>query len=150
MSSSTPFSGLLAIRPTPSARLAAFVAVAHAGAIIALCISGLSPWMKGLLVVVVMVSASQAARKWWITKALQREYTYFIGGDGTWFRQKSDGSTENLAVVPPIYVQPWLIVVRFRTGGPARSLVTLVLPPDSIDADTHRRLRVRLRFPLRA
>jgi hypothetical protein len=25
---------------------------------------------------------------------------------------------------------------------------TLVLPQDSLDADTHRRLRVRLRFPL--
>lgn len=42
-------------------------------------------------------------------------------------------------------VLPWLVVLHYRAEGQWFSR-TLCLPADSLDADTHRRLRVRLRL----
>lgn len=41
------------------------------------------------------------------------------------------------------YVSPWLVVLNFK-GAAGR--FTVILPADSLDKDTHRRLRVRVRM----
>jgi hypothetical protein len=44
---------------------------------------------------------------------------------------------------PSTYVHPWLVVLNFRLAD-RRRLRSLVLLPDTLDADSFRHLRLRL------
>ena len=48
-------------------------------------------------------------------------------------------------LVPGSFVAPWLTVVRWRPEG-ARFARTVLVPPDAVDPDAFRRLRVLLRW----
>lgn len=72
--------------------------------------------------------------------------TIRIGLDGTWRQPLADGSKGRWRPRLPVFVHPWLIVVRLRPldeGTPVRDIVLL---PDSLPAEDARRLRVWLRL----
>ena len=122
----------------PSAILTAFIIAAHALAASPLLFLPL-PWFLALA---------------WLTLvlgALVRELTRhglparrrFVGRvrwgqDGRWQLETGDGRLWPAEAVAAL-VSPWLCIVHWRRPvGGARSLV---LPADSLDADSHRRLR---------
>jgi toxin CptA len=56
------------------------------------------------------------------------------------------GGRLSATLEPYAFVQPWLVIIAYRVRRwPARYLLIL---PDMLDADTRRRLRVRLRMEL--
>jgi hypothetical protein len=62
-------------------------------------------------------------------------------------RVEASGGSGRVAgrLVPGSFVAPWLTVVRWRPEG-ARFARTVLVPPDAVDADAFRRLRVLLRW----
>ena len=63
-------------------------------------------------------------------------------GGSSWELVNRDGASRPARLLPGTYVHPWLVVLRFLTEDGRTSAV--VLPRDSLDADSHRRLRVQL------
>ena len=55
----------------------------------------------------------------------------------------ADGKWHLVDLLPNSFISPWLIVLNFK-GGSGR--YSVILPADSLDKDTHRRLRVRVRM----
>lgn len=147
MPPTAPLAQVLVIRPVRSLCLMLFLAAAHLGAMGAVACTGLAPWIKALSIIALFGAGVVSVRRWRDGNVCDQGATYFLGSDGAWLRRGPAGANERLAVVPPVFVHPCLIVVRLRAESPPRRIRSLVLLPDSVDADTHRRLRVRLRFP---
>ena len=59
---------------------------------------------------------------------------------GKWVLLRGDGTVQETRLLPGCYVHPRLTVLRF-----AGSASSVVLFPDSVDRETFRRLRARLR-----
>ena len=60
-----------------------------------------------------------------------------LGGDGGW---------RTARLLPDAYIHPWLVVMRFLMEEGDMRRCAVVLPRDSLDPDSHRRLRVQLRL----
>jgi hypothetical protein len=65
-------------------------------------------------------------------------------GENRWELFGGDGTGRRACLLPAAYVHPWLVVLRFLTEDKRKCAV--VLPRDSLDPDSHRRLRVQLRL----
>ena len=64
--------------------------------------------------------------------------------DDDWELSTADGSTRKAHLLSGTYIHPCLVVLRFVAEDKHKHSV--VLPGDSLDPDSHRRLRARLRF----
>lgn len=63
--------------------------------------------------------------------------------DGHWLLLTSQGELDDVELLPDSYIHPWLVILHFKhTQG--RSYVPLL--QGMIDADSFRRLRVRLKM----
>ena len=65
-------------------------------------------------------------------------------GDGKWVLCSTNGENHEAKLLPLSYVHSWLVVLRFVTDD--KRYCTVILPPDALDPDSHRRLRARLRL----
>jgi len=63
--------------------------------------------------------------------------------DGTWIYTDLRGARRNVSYWKAVWVSPQLILIRLRPDQ-GRRWVTLVLCGDSVSAELHRELRVRL------
>lgn len=63
--------------------------------------------------------------------------------NGAWWLINNNGTKMQGKLLPESFVKPWLVVLNFRTGS-WFSTKSLILPPDSLDPDVARRLRVHL------
>ena len=124
------------LRPRLSRRLAAFIALTHAGA------AGLYPGLAGLLAL-----AGRGAwpdRVVWPLAGIDPPLaTHPLGGargllgeDG-WELTLGSGRRVQARLAPSTYVGPRLVVLNFR--GPSWRRCSLVLPPDALDPDLLRR-----------
>ena len=66
-----------------------------------------------------------------------------LDSDGNWWLIFNDGTKLQGKLLPESFVKPWLVVLRFKTGA-WLSTKSLILPPDSLDRDVARRLRIHL------
>lgn len=66
-----------------------------------------------------------------------------------WWLQQGQGPWQPIMLRPASLVLPGLVVLRYRQPGQWFDRA-LCLPADSLPAETHRRLRVRLRFARQA
>ncbi|MEN8177816.1 MAG: protein YgfX [Pseudomonadota bacterium] len=66
-----------------------------------------------------------------------------LDADGSWWLIVNNGAKIEGKLLPKSFVKPWLVVLNFRTG-PLFSARSVVLPPDSLDPDLARRLRIHL------
>jgi hypothetical protein len=64
--------------------------------------------------------------------------------DGAWFLQDNEGALREARLLPSSYLHPKLVILNFALGSRAGKR-NLVLCPDSLDAQTLRRLRQHLR-----
>ena len=70
-----------------------------------------------------------------------RSFTWLTGSDCR--LQPVRGPARRVRLSGAAFVQPWLVILGYRAGRWRRRY--LLLLPDMLDADTLRRLRVRLR-----
>jgi toxin CptA len=64
--------------------------------------------------------------------------------DGDWLLETVEGKQLAARLHESTYVHPWLVVLNFRQEG-ERGMLSFTLPPDALDAQTFRELRVRLK-----
>lgn len=132
----------LRLEPRRSRRLLSAILTAHVVGLIVVFFAGIPGLLRLVLGLCVVASALIAVRG-------------HLGGlsvrlavweaDGDWSLTRADGLRAAAWLLPESYVSPWLVILRFRGRGVGWRPV-LVLLSDSLDPDTFRRLRVRLRL----
>jgi len=120
------------------------VAVVHVVALLVLLPLPLAWWIKALLAAAVMAQGIVIWRRHVSMNAPKAVKRLVWRTDNLWELFTADGITHEARLLPAAYVHPWLVVLRFITEDKRRCAV--ILPPDSLDTDSHRRLRVQLRL----
>ena len=129
----------------PSRLVARFVTGLAGFALACLLVSG-AAWTWGLPAGGALVALA--------VRAIRREAHREGPGSVSRFTVDLDGHVEAVGasgeartglLVPGSFVAPWLVIVRWRPTG-ARFPRTLLVPPDAVEPDAHRRLRVLLRW----
>ena len=81
------------------------------------------------------------------SRLAQAKLSFRLDGQDRWQLLREDGKTLRLKRLPGSVVHPWLVVLRFKDEE--GRVYSQALRADNIDEASLRRLRVRLRFPLR-
>ncbi len=142
-----PLIPVLIVRPARSRYLACFIVSAHVGAMLTVIWSGLPAQFKIVAIILILGACSRTIGAWWVDFDRASKYEFMLTAAGAWLRQAPGGQAVALVAVPPVFVHPFLIVVRLVSIDGPRIRHDLILLPDNIDPDTSRRLRVRLRLP---
>lgn len=142
--SSTKYAQPLRLKPKPSRILIGLLTVGHLGAIAVLFPLDFPLIIKLLIAVVLLVSLVVAWRKQPGKVGEGGVQTLTWKADGDWLLETVDGESLTATLHESTYVHPWLVVLNFRQEG-KRGLLSFALAPDSLDRETLRELRVRLK-----
>jgi Membrane-bound toxin component of toxin-antitoxin system len=132
----------LRLEPGVSRRLGGFLMLSHGAALAVLPFCGLPPLPVAAIALGVVLSWLRTRRR----EVLRRDpdaIHALVWEEGNRVRLTLRSGQETGATLRPfVYMQPRLVILHFRRddGHAAR----LVLLPDMLDADSFRRLRVRL------
>jgi toxin CptA len=126
--------------------LAAFLLLVHCASLAAVLAVPLDwYWRAGLACLVLGgLAFAIGAHVLYLVPWAVREANW--ASDGTWHLTMASGDSVEARLLPSTYVTGPLLVLGFRCGGWLARARSLVLLPDSVDADVLRRLRVRLRL----
>ena len=116
--------------------------MSHGAALAVLPFSGLPPLPVTAFALSVVLSWLRARRRE-VKRQDPDSITSLVWEEGNRCRLVlRSGQESGAALRPLVFMQPWLVILHFRRddGRTAR----LVLLPDMLDADSFRRLRVRL------
>jgi toxin CptA len=136
--------GSLEFRPRPSRLLARFLLVAHALAAVVVLVSVPGRLAMAVLLGLVLVSFYRAYRRHVLQVGRRAARRVVCQEDGAWFLQDTQGVVREARLLPSTFLHPRLVILNFelcRCAGRRN----LVLCPDSLDPQTLRRLRARLR-----
>ena len=126
----------------PSVRVARFNTLLHAGALFCLFLSHLPPSVSGVLGTVILVHYGFCLRGFLFPETV----CFKLDRHDRWQLLRTGRDAADLKLLPGALVHPRVLVLCFREpGGRTRSCV---LTGDNLDAQTLRRLRVRLRWEL--
>lgn len=125
----------LRVQPEPSRRLRWLLAVLHLLALAALLQADLVWSWQG-------TGAGLLSISLWFGLRTPTPPTLRAQADGKLLILRGE-TWQPLQLSPSCIALPWLIVLRWREGWHHRALA---LPADSLDPDTHRRLRLWLRW----
>lgn len=138
MSSSSP-AWRVELRPRPSRFLLGVLAVLHGAAALAVLVADLLPFLKAVLLIVVLVLLAGAWRRERAANTL-----WVAERDEDWWLRA--GARRGRAQLVGRRVWRYLVVLDFRCeGGGRRWRQRVVVLPDAVPPDTFRRLRIRLR-----
>lgn len=131
----------IALRPSVS--LAAVFLLGHGLAMAAVFSCDMPLSGKGLLILLLVISLLHVV----LYYAWHRNGPVYLilRRDGCMELAWDDGRNLELEVAPQTTAYAWLIVLQIQTGRQRRSLV---LPPDALGDENHRRLRVWLRWKM--
>jgi hypothetical protein len=139
---STKYATPLSLNLRPSRLFAGLLCFIHGGAALCLPPLDMPAWVKVLLGILVALSCVVTIRR-----ALLLDANAIVGlvwdVEDNWTLISAAGDTLNARLKPGSYVHPWLVVLNFYTDTKWRN-TAVVLFPDALDTQTHRRLRVRL------
>lgn len=127
----------------PSRWLSIALVFSHGGALLILIIVSLTLWIKLLFILAVALSFFYSFLKHIWQKSSSSIIELMLNEHDEWLLTRRDGQVLEPCLRSGAYVHPLLIVLPFRQG---RKFPTVILTPDTVDKDTLRRLRVRLRF----
>lgn len=142
--SSTKYVQPLRLNPKPSRILITLLTVGHLGAVAVLFPLDLPLVIKITAAVVLLVSLIIAVRKQPGRTGEGGVQTLIWKADGDWVLGTAEGESLNATLHESTYVHPWLVVLNFRQEN-KRGLLSFTLAPDTLDRETFRELRVRLK-----
>ena len=125
----------------PSIRVCLFNTLVHAGAIFCLVLADLPYTMAVLLGVGVLTHCGFYLKRFFSPENI----CFKLDRDDRWQLLRPGRSAVDLRLLPGALVHPRIVVLCFREPG--RRTRSCVLTRDNLDAQTLRRLRVRLRWP---
>jgi len=137
----------LIIKPARSRYLALFITTVHVGAIGAILWCALPEYFKFIAILLTLGAFNRTLGACWIDFDRASKHEFMLTAAGAWLRRDAVGKTVPLVSVPPVFVHPFLVVVRLISCSGPHFRHDLILLPDNLDAVTLRRLRVRLRSP---
>jgi len=120
------------------------VAGVHGTALLVLLPLPLMWWIKALMAAAVAVQGIVIWRRHVSLSAPSAVKRLVWAGENRWELFGADGASREVRLLPAAYVHPWLVILRFTTEDKRRCAV--ILPPDSLYPDSHRRLRMQLRL----
>lgn len=132
----------LTLEPVPSRILFTALAVCHLLALVSLLICDLPVIITLSLGMLIGFSLILSYARYGYRRSRWFVERVSCLADGSWALQTADGRNHPAWLLESSYVHPRLVILNFALGGLARRSVVLL--PDSIDADDLRRLRVRL------
>lgn len=130
-----------------SPRLVVVLAAVHLGAVPCSFANNLPLAAQCLLVACVLLGAARHMALHGLRRARRSVVRLVWDGHGRWRLLQRDGALLDVSLEHGAYVHPELLILPFRTRSGERRSVLVV--PDMVDADTLRRLRIRLRCELR-
>lgn len=136
--------GRLEFRPRPSKLLARFLVIVHVAAALTVMIFVPGRLAMAVLLLLVAVSFHRAYRRYVLQRGSRAARRVVCQEDGVWLLQDTQGVVREARLLPLTFLHPRLVILNFelcRTSGRRN----LVLCPDSLDVQTLRRLRARLR-----
>jgi len=119
---------------TPSRRVKYFILLINLLALIALLLLPLPGSVRLGLCLLLVLLCLHALRR-------QHQYYRLVWHEEHWFIQHRDREQE-ATLLPSSFVTPWLTILNFVTQGKTLSVLLLA---DSVNGDSFRRLRVRLK-----
>lgn len=137
--------GVLDFRPRASRLLARFLIAVHVTAALAVLL-----WVPGRIAVagllaLVALSFYRNYRRHILHRGARAARRIVCQDDGRWLLQDHRGRMQEARLLPSSYLHPRLVILNFRLEQRPRRR-SLVLCPDSLDAQALRQLRVRLRM----
>lgn len=142
--SSAAYALPLRLERRPSRYLMYAVIGAHSVALMVLLPLPLAWWIKLALMGGIVAQWVVTWRRQVMLTAPQAVKQLIWSSENSWELHSADGASREARLLPSAYIHPFLVILRFMTEDKRRCAV--ILPPDSVDADTHRRLRVQLRL----
>ena len=97
---------------------------------------------------VVIGSLARRSRQWRNSAQCPLIRQVILDSENRWWLRRQGAGDSRLGLLPGSFVHPWIIILRFVNEAAGRD--TFILCRDNLDADTLRRLRVRLRYPNKA
>lgn len=131
-------------KPRPSVLLSRLLLMAHGGAALIVFLMVHHKLLMPLLLLFITYSYYRAHRQHVLHKGSGAVRRIIWQADGAWFLEDEAGVVREAELRPSSYVHPRLVILSFdllRIKGHRH----VVLCPDSMDADTLRRVRSRLR-----
>ena len=138
-----PLEAPIVVPGKPSPRLMAVDIMVHLGALLGLFLADFGLGWKALAGVVIAWRGVCSLR----SRLAQAQLSFRLDGQDRWWLLREDGKALRLKRLPGSLVHPRLVVLRFKDEN--GRVYSQVLRADNMDAPSLRRLRVRLRFPLR-
>lgn len=142
--SSTKYAQPLRLEPKASRILISLLIAGHLGAIAILFPLDLSVSIKAVVAVILLVSLVIALSKQPGRVGEKGVQTLVWQADGDWLLETVGGEQLKASLHESTYVHPWLVVLNFRQEDKP-GMLSFTLPPDSLDAEIFRELRVRLK-----
>ncbi|MGH8529084.1 MAG: protein YgfX [Nevskiales bacterium] len=142
--SSKEFATALDLRPRPSKWLACILLAFHAIAA-AVVIAGVpNRWLLAASLVLIAASAYGSHHVHVLRRSRKLIRRALWQPDGRWLLEDNAGVTAEAKLLPCSYLHPRLVILNFALlrGQSRRNLILL---PDSLDFNTLRQLRARLR-----
>ena len=132
----------LRLEPRSSRYLGRFLAAVHIIALGILPFSQLPPAAIAAIVPLVILSYLHHHRLQVRRRAGQAVTALHWDSGNHWRLTLQAGCTIAAALLPGVFIQPWLVILRFKTEYGRTACVVLL--SDMLDPDDFRRLRVRL------
>jgi toxin CptA len=133
----------LHIRLRPSRVLALVLLFMHGGAMAVMVPAGLSPWLTLLISAGIVTSLVHTLKAHALLRARNAVVQLVWDAEGEWTLLTAAGQSFKARLLPTTYLHPHVVILNFRRDHRWGSRAVVVLP-DAVDADTFRRLRVRL------
>jgi len=141
----SPFTLPIRIYYRPPGSLFVFLSLIHVASLLYLLSLALPPWSRVLLALIILCSYTVYTRDF--IRARHKRVELILQPDNEWRivdLNRSDLDSCKMTLIPGAFVHPLLVVLKLR--GPLGHY-TFLLTCENMDADSLRRLRVRLLYP---
>ncbi len=141
---SKEFAAALDLRPRPSKWLARILLGFHAVAAAVIVAGVANRWLLGAALILLAASAYGSYHVHVLRRSRHGIRRALWQPDGRWLLEDNAGVTAEAKLLPSSYLHPRLVILNFALlrGQLRRDLILL---PDSLDFNTLRQLRARLR-----
>ena len=140
--SSSSYAVPLRLERRPSRYLLSALLAVHGMALLVMMPLPVVWWIKAPLALTVLAQGIVSCRRQLLFASAAAVQRLVWTGGGGWELFQRDGTGRRARLLPGSYIHPWLVILRFLTEDSCKCAV--VLPCDSLDPDSHRRLRVQL------